>query len=152
MRAPEYGLSFDPRALTDLLQAPRHIREHALVLLQDVVTAARSGRPLTGDLEGHRKLVVGTHRTFRIVFDLRPAPPSSAHSIEAHVVAVRPRADVYATVGQRLGMRTLPLSARAHAARSRSPQLAPRAQTQATSSPGLPARAGPRSPKHFHGR
>ncbi|MFF4767420.1 hypothetical protein ACFY1V_12985 [Streptomyces sp. NPDC001255] len=151
MRAPAvYGLSFDPGALTDLLQAPRHIRDLALTHLQGVVTAERPGRPLTGDLDGHRKLAVGTRKDYRIVFGLRPAPTGSAHSVEAHVVAVRPRADVYFTVGQRLGMRTLPLSARAHAARSRSPQLTPRPQKPARGASALPPR--PASQPVAHGR
>jgi hypothetical protein len=147
-----YGLSFDPRALSDLLQAPRHIRDLALTHLQDVVTAERPGRPLTGDLDGYRKLVVGPRADYRIVLGLRPALPGSAHSVEAHVVAVRPRADVYVTVGQRLGMRTLPLSARAHAARSRSPQFTARPQKPARGASALPPRPAPQPLAHGHSR
>lgn len=122
---PAFGLSFDPRALTDLLQAPRHIRDLALTQLQDVVNAERSGSPLTGDLSGYRKLVVDSHKRWRVVYAARPAPATSAHRREIHVVAIRPRAgnDIYDTVGRRLGMTRRPLSARTHAARSRSPQL-----------------------------
>ncbi|MGW2822132.1 hypothetical protein ACWC24_14135 [Streptomyces sp. NPDC001443] len=125
---PAFGLTFDPRALTDLLQAPSDIRDLALAQLQDVVNADLFGTKLTGDLSGHRKLVVDSRKEWRVVYAVRPAPPTSAHRTEIHVVAVRPRArnDIYDTVGQRLGMARRPLSARTHAARSRSPQLTPR--------------------------
>ncbi|MCE7081704.1 hypothetical protein [Streptomyces sp. ST2-7A] len=122
---PAFGLSFDPRALTDLLGAPDEVRDTALSHLRDVVNAERRGLRLTGDLEGYRKLFVDPHKEWRLVYGLRPAPETSAYRQEVHVVAVRPRArnDVYDTVGIRLGMSRRPLSARAHAARVRSPQL-----------------------------
>ncbi|MCX2969444.1 MULTISPECIES: hypothetical protein [Streptomyces] len=142
---PAFGLSFDPRALTDLLQAPGDIRDLALAQMQDVVNAELFGTKLTGDLSGYRKLVVDSRKEWRVVYALRPAPPTSAHANEIHVVAVRPRArnDVYDTVGQRLGMTRRPLSARTHAARSRSPQLttrqpAPKPGPLPSAMPGLP--------------
>lgn len=46
---PAFGLSFDPRALTDLLQAPSDIRDLTLAYLQDIVNAQRFGLRLTGD-------------------------------------------------------------------------------------------------------
>ena len=55
---PAFGLSFDPRALTDLLQAPSDIRDLTLAYLQEVVNAQRFGLRLDGDLEGYRKLFV----------------------------------------------------------------------------------------------
>ncbi|GAA2442604.1 hypothetical protein GCM10010433_49760 [Streptomyces pulveraceus] len=124
-QGPAFGLSFDPRALTDLLQAPSDIRDLALTYLQEVVNAQRFGLRLTGDLEGYRKLFVDSRREWRVVYGVRTAPESSAHQREVHVVAVRPRAgnDVYDEVGRRLGMSRRPLSARTHAARTRSPQL-----------------------------
>ncbi|CAM5242955.1 hypothetical protein SHIRM173S_13012 [Streptomyces hirsutus] len=69
-----------------------------------------------------------SRKEWRVVYGIRPAPETSAHRREIHVVAVRPRADndVYDTVGKRLGMNRRPLSARTHAARSRSPQLTTR--------------------------
>ncbi|MDQ1012096.1 mRNA-degrading endonuclease RelE of RelBE toxin-antitoxin system [Streptomyces sp. V4I23] len=123
---PAFGLSFDPRALTDLLQAPGDIRDLTLAYLQEVVNAERFGIRLTGDLEGYRKLFVDRRKEWRVVYGVRPAPEASDHRREIHVVAIRPRTrnDVYDTVGQRLGMARRPLSARTHAARSRSPQLA----------------------------
>ncbi|MFD7320613.1 hypothetical protein ACFV9D_05900 [Streptomyces sp. NPDC059875] len=142
---PAFGLSFDPRALTDLLQAPGDIRDLTLAYLQEVVNAERFGIKLTGDLEGYRKLFVDRRKEWRVVYGLRPAPEASVHRQEIHVVAVRPRAgnDVYDTVGQRLGMARRPLSARTHAARSRSPQLAtrgpvPKAAPLPSAIPGLP--------------
>ncbi|MFD5656206.1 hypothetical protein [Streptomyces hirsutus] len=127
-RQPAFGLSFDPRALTDLVQAPSDIRDLTLAYLQEVVNTERFGTRLTGDLEGYRKLFVDSRKEWRIVYGIRPAPETSAHRREIHVVAVRPRADndVYDTVGKRLGMNRRPLSARTHAARSRSPQLTTR--------------------------
>ncbi|KUN02135.1 hypothetical protein AQI95_29125 [Streptomyces yokosukanensis] len=132
---PAFGLSFDPRALTDLLQAPSDIRDLTLSYLQEVVNADRCGLRLTGDLEGYRKLFVDARKDWRVVYGVRAAPETSAHRREIYVVAIRPRAgnDVYDEVGRRLGMTRRPLSAHTHAARSRSPQLTPRA---AVSRPG----------------
>jgi hypothetical protein len=99
-----------------------------LAYLQELVTGARGGYPLTGDLTGWRKLAVpADDGEWRIVYVVRPAPAASPCQREIHVLAVRPRAgnDVYDTVGRRLGMTRRPLSARTHAARSRSPQLPP---------------------------
>jgi hypothetical protein len=127
---PAFGLSFDPRALTDLLQAPSDIRDLTLAYLQEVVNAQRFGLRLTGDLEGYRKLFVDARKDWRVVYGVRPAPEAAAHRQEIHVVAIRPRAgnDVYDEVGRRLGLPRRPLSARtqpAPAPRS-SPPLAPR--------------------------
>ncbi|NGO42915.1 hypothetical protein [Streptomyces ureilyticus] len=152
MRAgqPAFGLSVDPRALTDLLQAPSDIRDLALAQLQEVVNADLFGTKLTGDLSGYRKLVVDARKEWRVVYALRPAPPTSAHRNEIHVVAVRPRAgnDVYDTVGQRLGMARRPVSARTHAARSRSPQLTARGPVP---KPGPLPSVMPGLPRPAHG-
>ncbi|CAL9415130.1 hypothetical protein [Streptomyces sp. enrichment culture] len=142
---PAFALSFDPRALTDLLQAPSDIRDLTLACLQEVVNAQRFGKRLDGDLEGLRKLFVDYRRDWRVVYGVRPAPVESTHHKEIHVVAIRPRAgnDVYDEVGRRLGMTRRPLNARVHAARSRSPQLTtrppvPRPGPPPTALPGLP--------------
>ncbi|MFE4613387.1 hypothetical protein ACFRK5_34370 [Streptomyces niveus] len=148
---PAFGLSFDPRALTDLLQAPGDIRDLALAQLQDVVNAELFGRKLTGDLSGYRKLPVDYRNRWRLVYALRPAPPAAAHRMEIHVVAVRPRAgnDVYDEVGRRLGMARRPLSARTHAVRSRSPQLLAR---RPVPEPGPPPHVASRlsQPASYH--
>jgi hypothetical protein len=89
---PAFGLSFDPRALTDLLQAPGDIRDLALLQLQEVVNAERFGRELTGDLSGYRKLVIDYRKEWRLIYTVRPAPPTTRLRREVHVVAVRPRA------------------------------------------------------------
>lgn len=153
---PAFGLSFDPRALTDLLQASSDIRDLALVYLQEVVNAQRFGPCLTGDLEGYRKLIVDARKEWRVVYGIRLAPETSTHRREIHVVAVRPRAgnDVYDEVGRRLGMTRRPLSARTHAARSRSPQLTtrgpvPRPGPPPSAPPGLPR---PAQTVHHHTR
>ncbi|MEU7117935.1 hypothetical protein [Streptomyces zaomyceticus] len=142
---PAFGLSFDPRALTDLLQAPGDIRDLALAQLQDVVNAQLFGTKLTGDLSGYRKLLVDSRKEWRVVYAVRPAPSTAQHPSEVHVVAVRPRArnDIYDTVGHRLGMVRRPLSAQTHASRSRSPQLATRGPVRLpaplpSAMPGLP--------------
>ncbi|MFD8847633.1 hypothetical protein [Streptomyces sp. NPDC059604] len=154
---PAFGLSFDPRALTDLLQAPSDIRDLTLVYLQEVVNAQRFGLRLDGDLEGFRKLFVDARKDWRVVYGIRPAPAESTHQREIHVVAVRPRAgnDVYDEVGRRLGMSRRPLSARTHAARSRSPQLTalgptPRTGPLPSVMPGLPRPA--KNTSHHHAR
>ncbi|MFE6163128.1 hypothetical protein ACFQ7F_29915 [Streptomyces sp. NPDC056486] len=154
---PAFGLSLDPRALTDLLQAPGDIRDLTLAHLQEVVNAERFGLRLTGDLEGYRKLFVDSRKEWRLVYGVRQAPEESTHRREIHVVAVRPRAnnDVYDEVGRRLGMSRRPLSARTHAARSRPPQLltrgpAPRPGPPSSALPGL-TRLAP-NPAHHHTR
>ena len=154
---PAFGLSLDPRALTDLLQAPSDIRDLTLAYLQEVVNAQRFGLRLDGDLEGYRKLFVDSRKDWRVVYGVRPAPEGSPHQREIHVVAVRPRAgnNVYDEVGRRLGMPRRPLSALTHAARSRSPQLtnrepAPRPGPLPTTLPGLPRPA--QNPAHHHTR
>ncbi|MCL6737745.1 hypothetical protein [Streptomyces neyagawaensis] len=122
---PAFGLSFDPRALSDLLQAPGDIRDLALGQLQKVVNAQLFGGKLTEELAGYRKLYVDHRNAWRIVYAQRPAPPGADHRTEIHVVAVRPRIqnDVYETARNRLGIARRPTSARSHAARARSPQL-----------------------------
>ncbi|MGW6454372.1 hypothetical protein ACWF94_00335 [Streptomyces sp. NPDC055078] len=143
---PAFGLSFDPRALTDLLTAPGDIRDLALAQLQDVVTAQLFGGKLTGDLAGFRKLYVDHRAEWRIVYAQRPAPPTSAHRTEIHVVAVRPRArqNAYDTARARLGITRRPMSALTHAARTRSPQLVtsrgriPKPGPPSSALPGLP--------------
>ncbi|MFB7645675.1 hypothetical protein ACFW17_07140 [Streptomyces sp. NPDC058961] len=154
---PAFALSFDPRALGDLLQAPSDIRDLSLAYLQEVVNAERFGLRLDGDLEGYRKLFVDSRREWRVVYGIRPAPAESAHRKEIHVVAIRPRAgnDVYDEVGRRLGMARRPLSARTHAARSRPPQLTTRASVPrpgppSAALPGLPRPAY--NPEHHHAR
>ncbi|XVV38405.1 hypothetical protein ACQPXT_34705 [Streptomyces sp. CA-100214] len=152
---PAFGLSFDPRALTDLLQAPSHIRDITLAYLQEVVNAQRFGLRLDGDLEGYRKLFVDARKDWRVVYGVRPAPADSVHHKEIHVVALRPRAgnDVYDEVGRRLGMTRRPVSARTHAARSRSPQLTtrgpvPRPGPAPSPVPGLPRPAHSPASRH----
>ncbi|MFI2204807.1 type II toxin-antitoxin system RelE/ParE family toxin [Streptomyces sp. NPDC020192] len=127
---PVFGLSFDPRALNDLLAAPSDIRDLALAQIQDVVCARLSGGKLTRDLTGCRKIYVDHRNAWRIVYAQRPAPATSAYRTEIHVVAVRPREahDVYDTARARLGITRRPVSARTHAARTRSPQLGTRQQ------------------------
>ncbi|MFB7270752.1 type II toxin-antitoxin system RelE/ParE family toxin [Streptomyces sp. NPDC056244] len=154
MTGPAFGLSFDPRALDDLLAAPQDIRDLALAQLQDIVNADLFGGKLTGDLSGYRKLPIDSRKQWRIVYAQRPAPPNSRHTTEIYVVAVRPRArnDVYDTVAQRLGMNRRPLSARTHAARSRSPQLTtqhplPKPGPPPYPTPGLPHPALAPTPK-----
>ncbi|WP_329558858.1 hypothetical protein OG711_07845 [Streptomyces uncialis] len=148
---PAFGLSFDPRALTDLLAAPGDIRDLVLAQLQDLVTAKLFGGRLTGDLDGFRKLYVDHRAEWRVVYAQRPAPPASAHRAEIHVVAVRPRArqDAYDTARSRLGITRRPMSALTHAARTRSPQLAaneaqiPKPGPPSAMRPGLPHPAPP---------
>ncbi|MCZ4101305.1 hypothetical protein G3I60_40030 [Streptomyces sp. SID13666] len=152
---PAFGLSFDPRALTDLLQAPGDIRDLTLSYLQELVNAQRFGLRLDGDLEGYRKLFVDSRKDWRVVYGVRPAPENSVHRREIHVVAVRPRADndVYDEVGRRLGMTRRPLSARTHAARSRPPQLTTSGPVSKPGPPPSPMPGLPRAaqnPSHHH--
>ncbi|MFE9407405.1 hypothetical protein ACFYN0_01170 [Streptomyces sp. NPDC006704] len=143
---PAFGLSFDPRALSDLLAAPGDIRDLALAQLQDVVNARLSGAKLTRELAGCRKVYVDSRAAWRIVYAQRPAPANSTHTTEIHVVAVRPRAayDVYDTARARLGVTRRPMSERTHGARTRSPQLGTR---RPVPKPGPPPYAMPGLPQ-----
>ncbi|MER5823665.1 hypothetical protein ABT086_15720 [Streptomyces mirabilis] len=143
---PAFGLSFDPRALNDLLQAPGDIRDLALAQLQDVVNARLFGAKLTRELAGCRKIYVDHRNAWRIVYAQRPAPATSTHTTEIHVVAVRPREahDVYDIARARLGITRRPLGERTHAARTRSPQLGAR---QPIPKPGPPPYAMPGLPR-----
>ncbi|MER5567186.1 hypothetical protein ABT083_13380 [Streptomyces goshikiensis] len=148
---PAFGLTFDPRALTDLLQAPGDIRDLALAQLQDVVNAKLFGGKLTAELEGLRKVYVDSRAAWRMVYAQRRAPEGSAYRTEIHVVAVLPRDrhEVYNTAAARLGIKRRSVSALTHAARARSPQLdttrpAPKPTYRL---PGLPQPALPLTPK-----
>ncbi|MER5765638.1 hypothetical protein [Streptomyces sp. NPDC002082] len=148
---PVYSLSFDPRALNDLLAAPADVRDVALSRLQDAVTGQRHGPELTGTLAGFRKIYIDSAR-WRMVYGLRPAPETSAHRSEVFVVALRPRAqyEIYKVVAERLGIEHRPLSALAHAARARSPQTAAHPYPITA---GLPtARPATTSPVSLHPR
>ncbi|WP_435124550.1 hypothetical protein [Actinacidiphila sp. bgisy144] len=125
MTGPVFGLAFDPRALTDLLEAPAGIRDLALAQLEDVVAGRLHGAKLVRELAGARKLYIDPSCAWRIVYQQRPAPAGSAHRSEIYVVAVRPRArhDVYTTARERLGLPRKPTDARSHAARTRPPQF-----------------------------
>ncbi|MFJ8676311.1 type II toxin-antitoxin system RelE/ParE family toxin [Streptomyces sp. NPDC093589] len=147
---PAFGLSFDPRALDDLLAAPGDIRDLVLGQLQEVVNARLFGGKLTRDLDGCRKLYVDSRNEWRTVYAQRPAPPNSTHATEIHVVAVRPRAghDIYDTAAARLGISRTPASPRTHAARARSPQLTSRRPIPKPGPPtGLPQSAHSPIPK-----
>ncbi|WP_129838085.1 hypothetical protein [Streptomyces sp. RFCAC02] len=138
-----FALSFDPRALSDLLQAPGDIRDLALAQIQDAVRAQLVGRRLHDDLTGYRKLYVDSRNAWRTVYTQRPAPRGSARRVEIHVVALRPRAgyDIYRTVRERLGLAHPPVGPRPTAARTRSPQRAARTGTESRIQlPAPPAR------------
>ncbi|MFJ7589493.1 hypothetical protein ACIQZO_19355 [Streptomyces sp. NPDC097617] len=141
-----FGLTFDPRALTDLLQAPSDIRDLALAKLQDVVHANHFGGRLTHELDGLRKVYVDSAAAWRIVYATRRTPEGSPLRSEIHVVAVRPRAqsDVYRTAARRLGIKPRPVDPLTHAARGRSPQLD---TTHTTPKPGPPTYAVPGLPQ-----
>lgn len=153
---PAFGLSFDPRALTDLLQAPSDIRDLTLAYLQEVVNAQRFGLRLDGDLEGYRKLFVDSRKDWRVVYGVRMAPAESAHQKEIHVVAVRPRAgnDVYDEVGRRLGMthaaaeRTHPRSTRPIPAADHPHSRASARSTAHRTAGSAPSRTEPCAPSH----
>ncbi|GAA3087621.1 hypothetical protein GCM10017562_67360 [Streptomyces roseofulvus] len=141
---PAYGLSFNPGALTDLRALPQDIRDRALDLIEGVVRARITGPELAYELREYRKLYLGAGAEWRIVYRLQKAPPSSQHTVEAHIVAVRPRArhEVYDIVRARVNRPRPPAGPRVHAARtippqlqSNAPQPAPRAATTASPAP-----------------
>lgn len=121
---PRFGLAVDPRVVDDLMLAPPEIRTAALECLSTVLDGEAQGDELVGVLAGFRSVALDPR--WRLVYRLRPAPPAQQHAREVFVAAVRPRArfDVYTAVASRLGLHRKPLSALAHAARARSPQVA----------------------------
>ncbi|MFI5804402.1 type II toxin-antitoxin system RelE/ParE family toxin [Streptomyces sp. NPDC051561] len=136
----------DPRALEDLLEAPRDVCDLALAQLQEVINGELRGGKLLGDLSGYRKLYVDYRAAWRIVYGLRPADSRSTHATEVHVVAIRPRdqGEVYDRAAARIGRPRRSVSALAHAARARSPQATvsrPSPLSLPAVRPGLPAPA-----------
>lgn len=120
---PRFGLAVDPRVVDDLMLAPSEIRTAALESLSTVLDGEALGEELAGTLAGYRSVALDPR--WRLVYQLRPAPPAEQYAREVFVAAVRPRArfDVYTAVASRLGLDRQPLSALAHAARARSPQF-----------------------------
>ncbi|MEC3997172.1 hypothetical protein VSR01_28190 [Actinacidiphila sp. DG2A-62] len=120
---PRFALAADPRVVTDLVIAPADIRTAALDCLAAVVEGELRGEELAGALAGFRAVALDPR--WRLVYRLRPAPAGGPYAREVFVAAVRPRArfDVYTAVASRLGLNQQPLSALAHAARARSPQM-----------------------------
>ncbi|MFR9723977.1 hypothetical protein ACL02R_11520 [Streptomyces sp. MS19] len=151
---PAFGLSFDPRALADLLHAPDDIRDLVLAHLKDIIHARLFGTALTRDLAGYRKIYIDDRNSWRMVYCQRPAPAEAEHRTEIHVVAVRPRygGEVYAVARDRLGLDRSPATSRAHAARTRSPQLTSsrRPDTARSAPPLVDAPVSAR--KHRHAR
>lgn len=121
---PRFGLAADPRVVDDLVIAPPEIRTAALECLATVLDGEQQGEELGGTLAGFRSVALDPR--WRLVYRLRASPPAEPHAREVFVAAVRPRArfDVYTAVASRLGLDRQPLSALAHAARARSPQVA----------------------------
>ncbi|WP_225847265.1 hypothetical protein [Streptomyces sp. HPF1205] len=138
---PRFGLAVDPRVVTDLVIAPEPIRTAALECLADVLDGEAQGEELTGALAGFRSISLDPR--WRLVYRLRPAPPTEPHAREVFVAAVRPRArfDVYTAVAARLGLNQQPLSALAHAARARSPQTTPATLPRLAPVPSAPSPA-----------
>jgi hypothetical protein len=120
---PRFGLAVDPRVVDDLMLAPPEIRSVALECLSTVLDGEPQGKELVGTLAGYRSVALDPR--WRLVYQLRPAPVAQRHAREVFVAAVRPRArfDVYTAVASRLGLDRQPLSALAHAARARTPQV-----------------------------
>ncbi|MEE4544001.1 hypothetical protein V2S66_18745 [Streptomyces sp. V4-01] len=120
---PRFGLAVDPRVVDDLLLAPPEICTAALECLSTVLGGEVQGEELGGTLLGFRSVALDPR--WRLVYELRPAPVAQQHAREVFIAAVRPRArfDVYTAVASRLGLDRQPLSALAHAARARSPQV-----------------------------
>ncbi|MGW7303964.1 type II toxin-antitoxin system RelE family toxin [Streptomyces sp. NPDC054835] len=146
-KRPRYALSFHPESLNDLRDLPQQIRERALDLIDGVIRARVTGPPLDYELRQYRKLYLGAGAEWRIVYRLQKAPPTSPYAIEAHVVAVRPRAhhEVYDVVRSRVGRSRPPAGPRVHAARAIPPQLQSSATQPATkgatsTAPALPWR------------
>jgi hypothetical protein len=121
---PRFGLAVDPRVVDDLRLAPPEIRTAALECLSTVLDGEAQGDELAGALAGFRSVALDPR--WRLVYRLRAAPAVQQHAREVFVAAIRPRArfDVYTAVASRLGLDRQPLSALAHAARARSPQVA----------------------------
>ncbi|MGW4204207.1 hypothetical protein [Streptomyces sp. NPDC004726] len=136
------GLSLDPRVIADLLAAPDAVRDRALARLRELATATvPTEGSLSGELASFRELPLGGS-AWGLVYARRPAPPASVYGTEVHVVAVRPSGPcLHDTVRARLGL-TRPVSAMAHASRTRSPQLSTHHDPTPSPRPAFAARPG----------
>jgi hypothetical protein len=138
---PRFGLAVDPRVVDDLRLAPAEIRSAVLECLSTVLRGDAQGYELAGALAGCRSVALDPR--WRLVYRLRAAPAVQQHAREVFVAAIRPRAryDVYTAVASRLGLDRQPLSALAHAARARSPQVAATSGPRLVPLPSTPALA-----------
>lgn len=138
MSRARFAFAAHPDAIADLRQLPDHIRDLALLELQNLVHGSDDCLPLKGRLAGFHKVYVDPSVSYRMVIQFRPAPTTSSHNREIYLVAAGSRQDyaVYRSAHLRTDPRqdTATASvdeARVQAARS----LSPRAANQPTAFP-----------------
>lgn len=126
-----YGFAAHPDALQDLRRLPDRVRDLALLQLQHLVHGHERGAPLRGTLTGCHKVYVDPAAQWRLVVRYRTAPKAARYDREIYLLAAGARQDgaAYRAAVQRLQRPApptahddaAPQSARAHAARARSP-------------------------------
>ncbi|GHE53962.1 type II toxin-antitoxin system RelE family toxin [Streptomyces sp. P9-2] len=106
MSAAKFGFAAHPEALSDLRALPAHVRNLALVELQDLVHGSDDWLPLEGSLRGFRKVYVDPEVQYRLVVQVREAPVPSAHAREIYLVAAGLRRGyaVYRAAQRRMGL------------------------------------------------
>lgn len=145
MSRARFAFAAHPDAIADLRELPDHVRDLALLELQNLVHGSDDCLPLKGRLSGFHKVFVDPSVSYRMVIQFRPAPPTSDHTREIYLVAAGSRKDyaVYRSAHLRTGPQqdteTVSAEARVQAARSRSSLLADRS----TNTPATPQQAAP---------
>ncbi|MEU0447540.1 hypothetical protein [Streptomyces tendae] len=142
MSRARFAFAAHPDAIADLRHLPDHIRDLALLELQNLVHGSDDCLPLKGRLTGFHKVYVDPSVAYRMVIQFRPAPPASTHKREIYLVAAGSRKDyaVYRAAHLRTGPQQNVTTdsvteARVQAARSRSSTIVGRP----TASPASPS-------------
>ncbi|MGV9791001.1 hypothetical protein [Streptomyces sp. NPDC003435] len=142
MSRARFAFAAHPDAITDLRELPDHIRDLALLELQNLVHGSDDCLPLTGRLAGFHKVYVDPSVAYRMVIQFRPAPPTSTHKHEIYLVAAGSRADyaVYRSAHLRTGppqhvQTDSATETRVQAARSRSSLSVDRSTAGAATAP-----------------
>ncbi|MFD9503435.1 hypothetical protein [Streptomyces sp. NPDC060035] len=142
MSRASFAFAAHPDAIADLRELPDAIRNLALLELQNLVHGSDDCLPLKGRLAGFHKVYVDPPVSYRMVIQIRSAPPSSNHKREIYLVAAGSRKDyaVYRSAHLRTGPQpdteaASATEARVQAARSRSPLAVDQLTAVPTTSP-----------------
>lgn len=154
MSRARFAFAAHPDAIADLRELPDGIRDLALLELQNLVHGSDDFLPLKGGLAGFHKVYVDPEVAYRLVIQVRQAPPTSTHKREIYLVAAGSRKDyaVYRAAHLRTGPQQevgpdSATEARVQAARSRSTLTAERPTADRATAPSTAPPSATAPPK-----